>query len=213
MDEKNTAALTATLSLADRVRALALEGLHYARDPYDRARYQTLLQAAVDAVAVALTVDSTQLRDQFLRELGCITPKIGVDGAVFDRRKRLLVLQRADGTGWCLPCGWVDVGEGPAAALRREVAEETGLKVEIEGYLSLTTKGPGQTQHIQHQVNVLVLARCEQSHPPVALSHEHLDFRWIERAEIASLTWHPGHEAQARGAFLYIEQGGSLLPV
>lgn len=38
---------------------------------------------------------------------------------------------------WCLPGGWVEPGESLAEAVRREVAEETGLQIEPEGLLSL----------------------------------------------------------------------------
>jgi 8-oxo-dGTP pyrophosphatase MutT (NUDIX family) len=52
-----------------------------------------------------------------------------VSAVVFDRRGRLLLQQRSDGGQWGLPGGSVEIGESVAAAVVREVLEETGLTV------------------------------------------------------------------------------------
>lgn len=43
----------------------------------------------------------------------------------------LLLVERADGHGWATPGGYVEPGEDPAAAAVRELAEETGLVVDL----------------------------------------------------------------------------------
>ena len=52
-----------------------------------------------------------------------------VSAVIFDRRHRLLLQQRSDGGQWGLPGGSVEIGESLAAAVAREVLEETGLTV------------------------------------------------------------------------------------
>ncbi len=59
-------------------------------------------------------------------------PILGVEGIVFDEAGRVLLTQRRDLPFWCLPGGRVDPGETPMEAVVREVAEETGLEVEVE---------------------------------------------------------------------------------
>lgn len=50
-------------------------------------------------------------------------------------RELLFVLRKYEpGRGkWCLPAGFVEAGEHPAECAVREVAEETGLEVEVVG--------------------------------------------------------------------------------
>lgn len=53
---------------------------------------------------------------------------------MYDEQHRLLVIQRANEPGrglWSLPGGRVEPGEDDPAAVAREVAEETGLTVEV----------------------------------------------------------------------------------
>lgn len=51
---------------------------------------------------------------------------------VTDNRGRVLLLKHRfrPGSGWGLPGGFVELGEQPDAALRRELREEIGLEVE-----------------------------------------------------------------------------------
>lgn len=51
--------------------------------------------------------------------------------AVILRRGRLLLQQRADSGQWGLPGGSVEIGETVAAAVTREVQEETGFEVRV----------------------------------------------------------------------------------
>jgi ADP-ribose pyrophosphatase YjhB (NUDIX family) len=57
-----------------------------------------------------------------------------VGALVYDEQHRLLVIQRANEPGrglWSLPGGRVEPGEDDFTAVAREVAEETGLEVEV----------------------------------------------------------------------------------
>ena len=52
---------------------------------------------------------------------------LGVNGAVFDHRGRVLLVQHRYTPGWRLPGGGVSRGEPPELAVMRELTEEVGL--------------------------------------------------------------------------------------
>ncbi|MFR0354512.1 NUDIX hydrolase [Streptomyces sediminimaris] len=56
----------------------------------------------------------------------------GVSAVVFDDEGRVLLGQRADNHKWALISGIPDPGEQPAAAVVREVREETGVECVVE---------------------------------------------------------------------------------
>lgn len=68
-----------------------------------------------------------------------------VGGLVYDSSRRLLLVQRAGEPGrgrWSVPGGRVEPGEDDAAALVREMAEETGLTIEPGPLVGRVRRGP-----------------------------------------------------------------------
>lgn len=68
--------------------------------------------------------------------LKVIRPVPAVNAAIFDAGGRILLTRRSpfvrEPGKWCLPGGHLDGGEDWTGALRREVLEETGLRVRAE---------------------------------------------------------------------------------
>jgi hypothetical protein len=129
-------------SLLDGVQTIARNGLLYANNDFDRERYERLLNLATQSYAELLAVPEEEIRRRFLSELGYITPKVGTDAAIFNEHGRILLMQRADGSGWCLPCGFVEPNESPAEGIIREVREETGLEIRINNWSGYSLAGP-----------------------------------------------------------------------
>jgi 8-oxo-dGTP diphosphatase len=57
------------------------------------------------------------------------TPRVAA-GALFVDGDRVLLVRKTYGNRWDIPGGYVDRGESPAAACRRELQEELGLERE-----------------------------------------------------------------------------------
>ncbi|HMO59140.1 MAG TPA: NUDIX hydrolase [Roseiflexaceae bacterium] len=110
---------------AQRLQAMAQTGLEFSNDQYDIARYHELRTIAAEMAAGTLADDPAYFDRQYAREAGYATPKIDVRGAAFRDDGILLVRERSDGL-WTLPGGWADVGDTPAAAVEREIFEESG---------------------------------------------------------------------------------------
>lgn len=69
------------------------------------------------------------------------TQTFGVAGAIIEKDGKVLLVRegndKADAGLWNQPAGWIDVGEDPVEAAKREVKEETGLDFEPTGLIGI----------------------------------------------------------------------------
>ena len=184
-------------SLLDSLQSIARDGLFYTRDAFDRERYERLMKLTTQNYSQLLGVPEEDIRKQFLEELGYITPKVGTDAAIFNEHGEILLMDRADGSGWCLPCGFVEPDETPAEGIVREVLEETGLEVRIARLVGVFTRKASLQMGPYTTVSVLHL--CEITGGRLMLSHEGRGLRYWPIDEVKG--WHAAHEIKARAAF------------
>ncbi len=108
-----------------------------------------------------------------------------VAGAVIRNNGTVLLLKRAQsdylGGIYELPSGVVEAGETLYQALRREVAEETGLEIVGIGRYLGHFDYPSGSGVLTRQLNFLVTVRPAA----VALSPEHETFAWVGQAGLA----------------------------
>lgn len=121
---------TRLAGIAEELRSIAVNGLHWAANDYDRARYDRSLQLAAELLSMSDSRQASEIEEQFRGDLAIRTPFVGVDAAIFNNEGRLLLIQRKDNGTWAMPGGAADVGEPPSAVAVREVWEETGLHVQ-----------------------------------------------------------------------------------
>jgi len=69
----------------------------------------------------------------------CVTlaPTLASGVVLLDARSRVLLVRENDQPRWGLPGGELEPGETPAEAAIREVAEETGLTVELDHLIAV----------------------------------------------------------------------------
>jgi 8-oxo-dGTP pyrophosphatase MutT (NUDIX family) len=188
--------------LLEELRDIAQLGLNYTQDPFDRARYQRLLSLTAGQYGLLTGLPPEEITDRFRAELGHITPKVGVDAAIFDAQGRLLLTRRADDGRWCLPCGWAELAESPQESLRREVLEETGLQVKVGALLDVRHRLPGQFgPHTSYHI----LYHCVPTRGELTTSDESVEVGYYNPAEITA--WHADHAEAARVARDYWLRG------
>jgi ADP-ribose pyrophosphatase YjhB (NUDIX family) len=184
------------LSLLDELRTIARNGLHFAQNPYDRERYERLMDLTAQTYGELLSVPDDMVRERFLDELGYVTPKVGADAAIFNEQGDILLMERVDNGRWCLPCGWVEPNEKPVETIVREVREETGLEVEVERLVGVFTRMPS-VQNGPHTM-IAVVHLCQVIGGELTLSHEGTALRHWPIDEVK--VWHANHEDYARAA-------------
>ncbi|GGL23250.1 NUDIX domain-containing protein [Nocardia jinanensis] len=136
-------------------------------------------------------------------------------GALFaragDMGDQVLLVHKTYGIGWDLPGGYVEPGESPVRACRREVAEELGIDC-APGRLLVHDWAPNPGEGDK----VLYVFDCgEPDDRAITLQTAELDrWEWVPADRVESrvaprlgrrLRW--ALEARARGIGLYLEHG------
>jgi ADP-ribose pyrophosphatase YjhB (NUDIX family) len=122
--------------------------------------------------------------------------RLGCSVVIFDEtHEKVLLTRRADNGQWCLPGGEVEPGESVSEACKREVWEETGLKVQV-GRLTSVFSSPDRlvvfNDGSQFQFITLNF-EVRESDGKLRLSGETTDFGFYSEPEIKTLDIFPHH--------------------
>jgi ADP-ribose pyrophosphatase YjhB (NUDIX family) len=121
-----------------------------------------------------------------------IVPSVTV--AVRDGAGRILLIHKIDNDSWALPGGAVDLGESVVAAAVRQVAEETGVMIELTGLVGIYSD-PGHVMayddgEVRQQFSVCFAARLisGEARPD---DTETKAVCWLDPSEVAAIDIHP----------------------
>ncbi len=174
------------LKWARELQSLSQTGLTFARNPYEVERNKRLAEIASEILELHTGLEREKLIDDFTSQPGYATPKIDVRGAVLRDGQILLVKERSD-QKWCMPGGWVDVGEAPARAVAREVHEESGFKVEVKKVIAvLDANRSGRPLSLYHAFKIIF--QCEIIGGKARQSHETGDVNFFDFANVPELS-------------------------
>ncbi len=128
------------LELMKRIKALADTGLVYAKDEYDRERYEELKEISLQLMAQVSGRSLSVLQDFFLPEKDYPTVKVDVRGLLLNDKDEILMTKESVDGKWTIPGGWADIGDTPSEAIIKEIKEETGLMAEAVRLLAVYDK-------------------------------------------------------------------------
>jgi len=125
------------LRWSEALSGIARTGLGFTQSLYERERFEEVLKVAADMrVAAGHELEAEALVEEWLEAVGdgvagYVTPKVAVGAVVGNDKNELLLVQRADSGVWLYPTGWADVGYSASEVAMKEVAEETGIEIEV----------------------------------------------------------------------------------
>ncbi|MGA2663918.1 MAG: NUDIX domain-containing protein [Nitrososphaerales archaeon] len=116
-------------------------------------------------------------------------PLVGVGGFIHRDGRVLLIRRRFEPNRgrWAPPGGLLEIGEDPQEAARREVREELGLEVEVEGLLQVANEvirdERGRVRFHYVLIDYLMRPLGEE----ITLNEESDEFAWFEPSAVEGL--------------------------
>lgn len=116
-------------------------------------------------------------------------PLATVGGLIFNSRDEMLLIRTHKWSNlWGIPGGKIKWGETSEAALRRELLEETALKIaDIQFVLVQDCIHSREFYRDAHFVLLNYTCRCPDKNPEVKLNDEGREFRWLKLADAKKL--------------------------
>lgn len=108
--------------------------------------------------------------------------------AVVVRDAEVLMIRRADNGRWAPVAGIIEPAEHPADTAEREVLEEAGVIVEVEGIAGVDVSAPVVHDNDDRSQYLVVVVRCRWvSGDPYPADGEATEARWVRIAALGEL--------------------------
>jgi len=124
------------------------------------------------------------------------TQTFGVVGAIIEKDGKFVLVREnpkvvmPDAGKWNQPAGWIDIGENPIEAVKREVLEETGYRFTPEAVLGVyslvredLSEKLGATPHA---IKLIFTGKIEDGRQE-QITHEISEVRWFTPEEIYAM--------------------------
>ncbi len=180
-----------------RLKNIADLGLLYAKDPFDRERYEELHHISLSMMARLTDTPLSKLTDFYLENSDYPTPKVDIRAFVMDENDNFLMVRESEDGGWSLPGGWADIGFSPREVAVKEVFEETGLRVEAQHLMAVFDKKchphPPQATYVYK-----IVLSCKMTDYPQTeqKGFDILDVGWFSIYNLPPLSTHRIVESQ-----------------
>lgn len=123
------------------------------------------------------------------------TQTFGVVGAILEKDGKVLLMKEGDNKvgdrgKWSHPAGWIDLGENPIEAAKREVLEESGYELEptaLLGVYSLVRKDSEKLLGGPPHAIKLIFKGKLLNETPRALSEDSSETHWFLPEEIYAM--------------------------
>lgn len=129
----------------------------------------------------------------------------GALAAVLDARGRILLVRRADNLQWGLPGGMIEKTDSLADALRRELKEETGLRVSPLSIVGVYSNPRHVIEYAdrspRREFSIVCRCRLAERQAKLSTDKESIAIGWFSKHEALRLPLSPGQRVSLRDAF------------
>ncbi len=125
------------------------------------------------------------------------TQTFGVVGAILEHEGKFLLIKEAnkheDSGKWSHPAGWIDVGENPLDAAKREALEESGFDITLTKLLGVYSLVRRDVQKIRkdefppHGIKLIFTGTIHNFDNPHPLHEDSTETRWFTPEEIYAM--------------------------
>jgi 8-oxo-dGTP diphosphatase len=134
-------------------------------------------------------------------------PLVGVGAVIVDARGRVLLVKRGTEPRkghWSIPGGLLELGESLLDGVRREVAEETGLRVQPEAIVEVVDRIYRENDHAPVRYHyVIVDYWCRVLDGEAQPSSDAEELRWASAAE-----WREANPHELEGITIEVIEKG-----
>jgi 8-oxo-dGTP diphosphatase len=133
----------------------------------------------------------------------------GASAAVIDDQRRLLMVKRRDSGMWTMPGGAMEIGDSLTSCVRREVAEETAVDVEVRGIIGTYSDPQTRVAYSDGEVRreFTILFHCQPIGGSLTINDESVDGCWADLDRVLDLPMVASQRRRIKDVVAFITTG------